>query len=110
MFNDQKLLQWFFGLLDVDASAIIMGWGVVEKREPEMGGCCVLSSLVVFFSVLFLLFARTPLLGVGLRGSITGREGGGWVVSYVPAIPTATAHQNHRLHCSGRDTRECDEH
>ena len=78
MFNDQKLLQWFFGLLDVGASAIIMGWGVVEKREPEMGGCCVLSSLGVFFQYFFYFLPAHPhsvLDYVGL--SPGGREEGG---------------------------------
>ena len=122
VFNDQKLFQWFFGPLNVGAFAIIMGWSVVEKSEPEMAGCwtmwayhlqggrvvlCVHAFLSAMFFYFF--FQRTPtwcwttwvyhleggrvvlrgflfghlkkkssalLLGVGLRGSITSREGG----------------------------------
>ena len=58
--------------------------------------------------VFFTFFPAHPYSVLDYVGlSPRGREGG----SYVPAIPTAAAaDQNHRPHCWGRDTRECDEH
>ena len=92
MFNDQKLLQWFFGLLDAGASAIIMGWGVVEKREAEMGGFCVLSSLGVFSSVLFFTFCPHTLTRCWTTW-VYHREGGRRVGCFLRA-------GNPNCHCS----------
>ena len=62
-------------------------------------GICVRGDLVLGY------------VGLSLLGRVVSAT---WVyhrgLCYVPAIPTAAAEQNHRLHCSGRDTRERDEH
>ena len=108
---------------NVGVCAIILEWSVVETSEPEMAGvgllghvgpgsitsreagglCCMIFSFSFSSFTFFPAHSMSDYVGLSPRG----REGG----SYVPAIPTAAAaDQNHRPHCWGRDTRECDEH